>query len=89
MLQFTEEHRNEAQSLQSELSSFRKELQDALDEIWVAKSGESVDAFGVPTLSWAERMEEKRTEKRFAVESIPKPDLSVAESAWKINVLEM
>ena len=89
LLQFTHEHRNEARALQTELSTFRKEVQDALDELWVAKSGESVDSSGVPTQSWAERMEEKRRERKFAVENIPKPDMSVTESTWKVNVLDL
>ena len=84
LLQFTDEHRAGARSLQNEVEVFHAQLQDALDEIWPSKTADGEQS--VPTSSWAERMEEKRREKKAAVDAILKPELKdIAQK--KIDIL--
>ncbi|KAI5122330.1 hypothetical protein M0805_002497 [Coniferiporia weirii] len=90
LLQFTPEHRDEARSLQKEMTAFRTELQSALDEIWVTKFEESGEGLATSSASsWAERMEEKKRDRKTAVESILKPETRMAEGEWKLQVLDI
>lgn len=84
-MQFTEEHREEARDLQNEMKAFREQLQEVLSEVWPTKSGD--DDEGAPSLSWAERMEEKKRERKTAVDSITKPALQKCEAEWKVEFL--
>ncbi|EJD08171.1 IkappaB kinase complex, IKAP component [Fomitiporia mediterranea MF3/22] len=90
LLQFSPEHRNEAHSLQSELSVFRAELQVVLNEAWPAKNGNATDGTGeTNSSSWAERMEEKKRERTRAVESVVKPEMGVNDMSWKVDILHV
>lgn len=90
LLQFTPEHRKEAHGLQNELSAFQTELQASLDDVWPTRGGEAGDASGeLSVSSWAERMEDKRRERKRAVESIVKPDLGSNELSWRIDILDL
>lgn len=84
LLQFTDEHRAGARSLQNEIEEFHAQLQEALDEIWPSKTADGEQ--NVPASSWAERMEEKRRERKAAVDAILKPELKDA-SQKRIDIL--
>ena len=87
LLQFTDEHRTEAASLQTELQAFAVELSEALEEIW--KKAPEAEEGGEGTVpapgGWAARMEahEKRRHAN-PVDSIAKPDL--AKQEWKLKL---
>ncbi|KAM5537957.1 hypothetical protein V8D89_008433 [Ganoderma adspersum] len=87
LLQFMDEHRTEAASLQTELQAFAVELSEALEEIW--KKAPEAEEGGEGTVpapgGWAARMEahEKRRHAN-PVDSIAKPDL--AKQEWKLKL---
>ncbi|KAI0697397.1 IkappaB kinase complex IKAP component [Cerioporus squamosus] len=88
LLQFTEEHRAEAASLQEDLRDFAEELSAAVQEIWKkAPEGEEGGAEGgAPSAdSWAARMEayEKRKNAN-PVDNIVRPEL--AKQEWKLKL---
>ena len=88
LLQFTEEHREEAASLRADLIIFSEELAIAVEEIWTKPSEpeENVEQSGQPHAdSWAARMEahEKRKHAN-PVDTVPRPEL--AKSEWKLQL---
>ena len=92
LVQFTAEHREEARSLQQEITTFRAELQKALDEVWPANRGDTTDAGtsgAAGALSWAERMEEKKRERKSAIDRIVKPEITTTEEAWRVQLLDV
>ncbi|TCD69585.1 hypothetical protein EIP91_007007 [Steccherinum ochraceum] len=75
LLQFTQEHKDEAIELQDEISSFEKKLLEAVEEIW--KKPVEVDGEAQTADSWAVRMQEH--DKRQAVdpmEKVTKPEIT-------------
>ncbi|TBU27865.1 IkappaB kinase complex IKAP component [Dichomitus squalens] len=90
LLQFTEEHRTEAASLQKELEEFAVELTEAVDEIWkkAAENEEGGEGANPSADSWAARMEahEKRKHTNPG-DTVPKPDL--AKQEWKLKLLDV
>ena len=84
-MQFSEEHRAEARELQNEMSAFRTQLQDALNEVWPSKSSD-VDG-DAPITGWAERMEERIRNRKAAVDAIIRPEFQRTEAEWKIEFL--
>lgn len=96
LVQLSAEHREEARNLQRDIHDFRVQLQKALDEVWPAKndSGEIGAEAGIngsvgATRSWAERMEERKRERKSAVERIAKPEITTSEDTWRVQVLEI
>lgn len=95
LVQLSAEHREEARNLQREIHDFRVQLQKALDEVWPAKndSGEIGAEAGINSsagaTSWAERMEERKRERKSAVERIAKPEITTSEDTWRVQVLEI
>ncbi|KAA1476949.1 Elongator complex protein 1 [Dentipellis sp. KUC8613] len=85
LLQFTEEHRTEARSLQEEVSEFEAELREALAEIWPTVSGELEDE--EPQDSWAIRMAEKEKERESAIKRLTKPDIRGDE--WRTKLFDV
>ena len=85
LLQFTDEHRAGARSLQNEIEEFHAQLQEALDEIWPSKSADGEQS--VPTSTWAERMEERIRNRKAAVDAIIRPEFQRTEAEWKIEFL--
>ncbi|KAH9935182.1 IkappaB kinase complex IKAP component [Epithele typhae] len=83
LLQFTDEHRAEAASLQHELEEFAKELNTALEDIWTKTP--DVEEGPTSPRCWAARMEahEKRTHVN-PVDNVPKPELPKQE--WKLRL---
>jgi elongator complex protein 1 len=96
---FSTEHREEARSLQTELSEFSDELQRALDEVWAPpKAPEGIEASNeFRADSWAARMAEtaRRNERRDPRERVQKPEVGMNSpssknpSDWKVNLLEI
>lgn len=91
LMQFSEGHRAEARSLQTEIDAFTAELEAVINEVWPHKA-EQMDEAGNPlpsttTTSWAERMEEKRRQRQDAVQRIEKPEPS--KVGWRVNVLDL
>ena len=90
LLRFSDEHREEARSLQEDLSDFRTELQAALDEIWPTTGAAEEDAdvanSAQTASSWASRMEERRRDKENAIRRIVKPTLA---PAWHVDLLDV
>ncbi|KAI1786336.1 IkappaB kinase complex IKAP component [Ganoderma leucocontextum] len=87
LLQFTDEHRTEAASLQTELQAFAAELSEAVEEIWkkAPEAEEGGEGPGPAPDSWAARMEahEKRKHAN-PMDSVAKPDL--AKQEWKLKL---
>ncbi len=88
LLQFTDEHRTEAASLQQELSELAGELTEAVEEIWkkTPESEEGTEAASAPAMdSWAARMEAHEKQKHVnPVDKVAKPDLARPE--WKLRL---
>jgi len=82
LLQFTAEHREEAESLQADISSFEAELKTAIDEIW-AKPSQNEDEPHEPE-GWAKRMQDKIRDRQIAMERIVKPPLP--DGDWKDDI---
>ncbi|KAJ8489069.1 hypothetical protein ONZ51_g3188 [Trametes cubensis] len=86
LLQFTEEHRAEAASLQQELQDFAAELSAAVEEIWkkAPESEEPTETAPAPD-SWAARMEAYEKQKHInPVDKVAKPELGKPE--WKLRL---
>ncbi|KAI0828044.1 IkappaB kinase complex IKAP component [Trametes gibbosa] len=86
LLQFTDEHRVEAASLQQELSGLAEELSEAVEEIWkkAPESEEPSEALR-PMDSWAARMEAHEKQKHISpVDKVVKPELARPE--WKLQL---
>lgn len=78
LLEFTDEHREEAEGLQDELDSFAKELAMALEEVWArpadAEEGET------SLEGWAARMQEYQKQRMVdPLLKVPRPDLAKYE----------
>ncbi|KAI0752776.1 IkappaB kinase complex IKAP component [Daedaleopsis nitida] len=98
LLQFTDEHRAGAASLQQELHAFAAELGEAIEEIW-HKAPEGEDggggggggsAVGESAVSggWAARMEaHERRKNTNPVDTVAKPELGKQE--WKLRLPDM
>lgn len=90
LLQFTDEHRAEAASLQQELSEFAAELNEAVEEIWkkTPENEEGTEAAPAPVPamdSWAARMEAHEKQKHInPVDKAAKPALARPE--WKLRL---
>ncbi|RPD57919.1 IkappaB kinase complex IKAP component [Lentinus tigrinus ALCF2SS1-6] len=88
LLQFTEEHRAEAASLQEELRDFAEELRGTVEEIWkkAPESEEGGAESGAPSAdSWAARMEAHEKRKNVnPADNIVKPEL--AKQEWKLKL---
>jgi elongator complex protein 1 len=84
MTQFTSEHRDHAQTLQSELSMFETDLQVALDEVW-KKPLETSGETGEDT--WAARMEELEKKRIDPTEKITKPLIPTQD--WRSKLFEL
>ncbi|KAL1945489.1 hypothetical protein VTO73DRAFT_2340 [Trametes versicolor] len=88
LLQFTDEHRAEAASLQQELSELAGELTEAVEEIWkkTPENEEGTEAAPAPAMdSWAARMEAHEKQKHInPVDKVAKPDLARPE--WKLRL---
>lgn len=100
---FSKEHREEARTLQSEMSLFTDELWQALSEIWAAPkqpdNEDHTDEYRPD--SWAARMADtvRRNEKRDPRERVPKPELTLgslpqggrsnALPDWKVGLLHI
>lgn len=88
LLQFTEEHRAEAASLENELHDFAQELHGAVEEIWKkALEGEEggTESSAPSADSWAARMEAYEKRKTVnVVDNIVKPEL--AKQEWKLKL---
>ncbi|TDL16914.1 IkappaB kinase complex, IKAP component [Rickenella mellea] len=84
LMQFSKEHRAEGSKLQDEVMALKKELSEAVDQIW-AKPDDPDGALMTDT--WAHRMEEKMKERRNPIEIVPKPALSSGEP--RIDLLEL
>ena len=92
LLQFTDEHRAEASSLQEELQAFAAELAEAVEEIWKkAPEGEDGAAGDAPASasvsadSWAARMEaHERRRNVNPVDNVARPEL--AKQEWKLKL---
>ena len=94
LLQFTNEHRAEASSLQEELQAFAAELAEAVEEIWKkAPEGEDGAAGEAPASasgsgsadSWAARMEaHERRRNVNPVDNVARPEL--AKQEWKLKL---
>ena len=103
LTQFSKEHREEARSLQAEMSVFADELQHALEEIWAPPkdSGGDEPTSEFKTDSWAARMAEtaRRNERRDPRDRVQKPIIgsstnvqaskSDLASDWKVGLLEI
>ena len=90
LLQFTDEHRTEAASLQTELQAFAAELSEALEEIWkkAPEAEEGGEGAGPAPDSWAARMEAHEKRRHASpVDTIAKPDLSKQE--WTLKLLDV
>ncbi|TFK88053.1 IkappaB kinase complex IKAP component [Polyporus arcularius HHB13444] len=91
LLQFTEEHRAEAASLQEEVREFSEELSGAVEEIWKrAPEGEEGGAEGGAAHEggWAARMEAYEKRKNVnPVDNIVKPEL--AKQEWKLKLADV
>lgn len=74
MLQFTDEHREEGKSLQTELIEFQDELKLALDEVWTKAEKLGDD-------------ENPTTKVQDLIEKIPKPEF--AEPKWRVKLWEV
>ncbi|KAI0629477.1 IkappaB kinase complex IKAP component [Trametes polyzona] len=86
LLQFTDEHRAEAASLQKELSAFAAELKEAVEEIW-KKAPENEEGAEAPPAAegWAARMEAYEKQKHInPVDKVAKPEL--AKQEWKLRL---
>ena len=79
----------ETKALQKEITVFREELEMALDEIWPPKPEEQENSGASVTSSWAERMEEKRRERKNAVEAITKPSISRQVDAIDLTIFKI
>lgn len=89
LVQFTAEHREQAVVLQTALTNFEAELQKALEEIWMKPTDVADDGSGPSEDSWAKRMEAYQQERAIPpIDKVPKPVL-VANSQWKIKLLDM
>ncbi|KAH9846478.1 IkappaB kinase complex IKAP component [Lenzites betulinus] len=86
LLQFTDEHRTEAASLQRELSDLSAELNEAIEEIWKKAPENEEPAESAPALdSWAARMEAHEKQKHInPVDKVAKPELARPE--WKLQL---
>ena len=96
LLQFTDEHRAEASSLQEELQAVAAELAEAVEEIWKkAPEGEDGAAGDAPASasasasasgdSWAARMEaHERRRNVNPVDNVARPEL--AKQEWKLKL---
>ncbi|KAI0326070.1 IkappaB kinase complex IKAP component [Cubamyces sp. BRFM 1775] len=86
LLQFTEEHRAEAASLQQELQDFAAELTAAVEEIWKkAPEGEEGTETVPAADSWAARMEAYEKQKHInPVDKVAKPEMGKPE--WKLRL---
>ncbi len=91
LLQFTEEHRAEAASLQEEVREFSEELSGAVEEIWKrATEGEEGGAEGGAAHEggWAARMEAYEKRKNVnPVDNIVKPEL--AKQEWRLKLADV
>ncbi|OSC96781.1 IkappaB kinase complex IKAP component [Trametes coccinea BRFM310] len=86
LLQFTDEHRAEAASLQQELHEFSAELHEAVDEIWKKAPESEEKAEPAPAMdSWAARMEAYEKQKHTnPLDKVPKPELGKPD--WKLRL---
>ncbi|KAL7277687.1 hypothetical protein ACG7TL_008619 [Trametes sanguinea] len=86
LLQFTDEHRAEAASLQQELHEFSAELHEAVDEIWKKAPESEEKAEPAPAIdSWAARMEAYEKQKHTnPLDKVPKPELGKPD--WKLRL---
>lgn len=89
LVQLSAEHREEARNLQREIHDFRVQLQKALDEVWPAKNDTGEINGSAGATSWAERMEERKRERKSAVERIATPEITTSEDTWRVQVLEI
>lgn len=84
LLQFTEEHRSEAQEMQIELTTFNEELMAAIEEIWK----KPVDIDGEPTTEadgWAARMQEHEKQRLInPTDKVVKPE--IVRSEWNLKL---
>ncbi|TFK44978.1 IKI3 family-domain-containing protein [Crucibulum laeve] len=88
MSQFTDEHREEGQALQLEISNFETELKDALEEVW-AKSPLNEDGGNPLVDSWASRMDEVEKNRRInPIDKVPKPELPRAKN-WRVKTFDL
>ncbi|KAI0061864.1 IkappaB kinase complex, IKAP component [Artomyces pyxidatus] len=86
LLQFTPAHRDEARSLQQELTELEQEVARSLDDAW-PKPSEDVEG-EEPQDSWASRMAEKEKDREQAVKNILRPDLRGTE-VWRMRLLDV
>ncbi|TFY59586.1 hypothetical protein EVJ58_g5682 [Rhodofomes roseus] len=85
LLQFTEEHQNEARSLQADLHSLENELRDAVEEIWTKPTPEGDEAADTAPEGWAARMQEHDKQRQVnPLDKVSKPEL--AKQEWKLRL---
>ncbi|KAG2015494.1 pol II transcription elongation factor [Coprinopsis cinerea AmutBmut pab1-1] len=87
LFQFSEEHRSEGLDLQLDVSSFEKELTEAIDEVWT-KTEEDGSTPAADT--WASRMAEVERNRQFnPIDRVSKPELGGRNDKWQIDLYEI
>ena len=82
LIQYSDEHRTEAQSLNKEMAAFREELRGSLDEIWQRASRfEDQDESEDLTNPWLYRIQEEKRRRDFVISKIAKPE--VKDYKWR------